>query len=166
MTKVVVFNDGSGGMSVLIPAKNIYVPKNKSPLERGDFKSAQEAGSRLATIEEIAARDVPPLTEWHVVDRSSLPQDRYFRNAWFHVTGAVSIDIDKAREIHKNVLREQRAPLLAALDLDYMRADEAGDTKAKAVIVAKKQVLRDLTKHPEIAAAKTPEELKLAALGK
>lgn len=88
--------------------------------------------------------------------------DRYFRNAWKQNGQAVEIDMPKAREIQKQKLRQARAPLLARLDTDYMRADEVGDAKLKAEITVRKQHLRDITKSPDIAAASTPDELKLA----
>jgi hypothetical protein len=34
------------------------------------------------TIEEIAAKDVPAGKEYHIVDKSEIPSDRTFRNAW------------------------------------------------------------------------------------
>lgn len=75
----------------------------------------------------------------------------------------ITIDMDKARAIHRARLRTARAPLLAALDLAWMRAAEAGDTKRAAAIAAEKQALRDLPASPAIDAAETPEAL-LAAL--
>jgi len=97
---------------------------------------------------------------------AAIPTDRTFRNAWADVTPELVIDIDmpKAREIHKEHLRQIRAPLLAALDVEYQRADEQNNAALKAQIAAKKQALRDVTKHASITAATTPEELKAAAL--
>lgn len=55
----------------------------------------------------------------------------------------ITVNIDKAKLIAKNILREKRAPLLAALDVQFQRALETGtDTSA---IVAEKQRLRDIT---------------------
>jgi hypothetical protein len=34
------------------------------------------------TLEELAAKDVPPNTPWKIVDISEIPSDRTFRNAW------------------------------------------------------------------------------------
>lgn len=74
----------------------------------------------------------------------------------------ISVNMVKAREIHKNKLREMRAPLLSKLDIEYTKALEAGDTARMQEIAAEKQALRDVTKAPEIEAASTPEELKVA----
>jgi uncharacterized protein YdaT len=55
----------------------------------------------------------------------------------------ITINLEKAKEITKNRLREERKPLLEAQDVAFQRALEAGsDTTA---IVAEKQRLRDVT---------------------
>lgn len=72
----------------------------------------------------------------------------------------ITVNMDKAREIKKDMIRVEREPKLAALDVEFMRAVEAGDSDAQATIAAKKQALRDATDDPAIASAKTPDELK------
>ncbi len=68
----------------------------------------------------------------------------------------ITINIDKAKEITKERLRQERASLLVAQDVLYMRATEQGqDTSA---IVAEKQRLRDITKLADQAT--TLDELK------
>ena len=37
------------------------------------------------TIEEIAAKDVPAGTSYQIVDASTVPTDRSFRDAWTYV---------------------------------------------------------------------------------
>jgi hypothetical protein len=72
----------------------------------------------------------------------------------------ISIDMTKAREIKRDMVRAERAPMLAALDIEFMRAVEQGDTARQAEIAAEKQRLRDATQDPGIDAAQTPDELK------
>ena len=72
----------------------------------------------------------------------------------------IKVNMTKAVEIKKEMIRQERTPLLADLDIQFMRAVEAGDTEAQATIAAKKQALRDATDDPAIAAASTPDELK------
>jgi len=72
----------------------------------------------------------------------------------------ININMTKAVEIKKDMIRAERAPLLADLDVQFMRAVEAGDADAQATIAAKKQALRDATDDPAITAATTPDELK------
>lgn len=91
------------------------------------------------TLDEIIAKDVPKGVPYEIVDDSAIPADREFRNAWKH---DLSVDIAKAQEITKERLRKERAPLLADLDVEFLKALETGaDTSA---ILEQKQTLRDL----------------------
>jgi hypothetical protein len=68
----------------------------------------------------------------------------------------ITVNLNKAKEITKERLREERNSLLQKLDVDFQRALESGaDTSA---IVAEKQRLRDITKLAD--QAKTSDELK------
>jgi hypothetical protein len=68
----------------------------------------------------------------------------------------IVINLDKAKDITKDRLRAQRAPLLQAQDVAFQRAlEEGADT---AAIVAEKQRLRDITNLAD--EAETLEELK------
>ena len=72
---------------------------------------------------------------------------------------AIQVNINKAKDITKDRLREERKPLLEAQDVLYMRAQEAGeDTTA---IVVEKQRLRDITN--QVDTMTTVEELKGAS---
>ena len=72
----------------------------------------------------------------------------------------ITINLDKAKEIKKESLRQQRKPLLEAQDVLYMRAQEAGsDTTA---IVAEKQRLRDITMLVDTATS--VEDLKAISI--
>jgi hypothetical protein len=55
----------------------------------------------------------------------------------------ITVNINKAKDITKDRLREERAPLLAAQDIAFMKALEAGQDTSS--IVAEKQRLRDIT---------------------
>jgi hypothetical protein len=58
----------------------------------------------------------------------------------------ISIDFEKAKLITKDRLRAERAPLLAAQDVAFMRATETADGVTLAAVAAEKQRLRDVTK--------------------
>ena len=74
----------------------------------------------------------------------------------------ININMDKARDIHRDKVRQARKPLLEAKDVAFMRAVEAGDTDAQATVAAEKQALRDATADAAIDAATTPDALKAA----
>jgi hypothetical protein len=71
----------------------------------------------------------------------------------------ITINMEKAVEIKKDILRRQRAELFATLDVDFMKAMESGDTAAQQEIAAKKEILRNITDKPELANATTVEQL-------
>ena len=88
----------------------------------------------------------------------TVPADRTFRGAWQFNGDAVEVDMTNALAIHKDNLRAERGPRLADLDVQYMKALEAG-TGADA-IAAQKETLRNITDDARLAAATTPDELK------
>ena len=72
----------------------------------------------------------------------------------------ITVNVEKAKVITKDKLREKRKPLLEAQDLLFMKAQETGaDTTA---IVAEKQRLRDITN--QVDTMTTVEELKGATV--
>ena len=138
---------------------------------------AQLVGYDAETNEPIWRDPTPDecLAKWHPdeqakvashqpIDPADIPADREFRNAWTLDGDKITHDMGKARVIKRDQLRAERAPLLAALDVEYQRADERGDKTAKTEVAAKKQALRDVPADPRIAAATTPEELKAVTI--
>jgi hypothetical protein len=55
----------------------------------------------------------------------------------------ITINLNKAKEIKKQVLRKEREPLLQALDVQFQRAMETNSDTTE--IVQSKQILRDVT---------------------
>lgn len=68
----------------------------------------------------------------------------------------IKIDMTKAKDITKDRLRDERTPLLQALDIEMMK--NLSDTAKLLEIEAEKQRLRDITKV--VDTLKTVEELK------
>jgi hypothetical protein len=97
-----------------------------------------------------------------VIPNEAVPTDREYRDAFCDVTPepVIDVDIEKAREIHKDKLRRMRKPLLAALDLEMAMAFR--NPALQDEIEARRQTLRDVTADPAIVAASTIEELKAA----
>ena len=98
------------------------------------------------------------------VDASTVtvPSDRHFRGAWSLSGKVISEDIDAAKVIFKDKIREGRAPLLEAEDVVYMKALEADDADAKTASVNKKKALRDAPAASAITNADTIAKLKAA----
>ena len=72
----------------------------------------------------------------------------------------IGVNIPKAKELQKERFRQVRKPLLESLDIDYQRADEAGDASKKTEIATKKQALRDVTKSTALNDATTEAEVR------
>ena len=93
---------------------------------------------------------------------ASVPSDRHFRGAWSLSGSVISEDMDAAKAIFKDKVREVRNPLLDAEDVVYMKALEADDASAKAASVTKKTALRDAPAASAINAASDIAALKAA----
>lgn len=63
--KVIVFKNETGGIAIIDPISN-YPHLNPNGY----------------TLEQIAAKDVPSGLTYAIMDKSELPSDRTFRNAW------------------------------------------------------------------------------------
>lgn len=105
-----------------------------------------------------------PMKSWRIIKDEEIPQDRTYRNAWEDKKDKIGHNMDKAKEQHRDFLRRQREPLMEKLDIEYLRADEAGNQQKKKDIIKEKQRLRDITALPEIDNAQTIEELKKITL--
>ena len=91
---------------------------------------------------------------------ATVPSDRHFRGAWSLNGSVISEDMDAAKAIFRDKIREARTPLLAAKDVELMKALETGaDTTA---IAAEKNALRDAPAAAAIDSASTIAELKAA----
>jgi hypothetical protein len=134
MTQAIIFTNDNGGVSVCTPTGEI-------------------------SIEAVQAKDTPKGSL--IVNVSDLPRDNDFFDAWELVDRKVEVNKAKAVELTKKRLRAEREPLLAAQDVAFQRAQEAGsDTTA---IVAEKNRLRDITTLA--TEAKTLEELRALKAG-
>lgn len=135
--QVIIFKNDQGGVATCIPTGEI-------------------------SIDAVLTKDVPAGRGARIVDQMSLPiQHNDFYDAWEMDDTTVTVNLAKAKEITKNRLRAERAPLLAAQDVLFMRATEQGaDTTA---IVAEKQRLRDITKLAD--SATTLDELRAIKAG-
>lgn len=119
---------------------------------------ANPSASPSKEAEMLKSRgDIP--ADWEMVATAiTLPDTREWRDAWSWTTPDPVIDICpiKAADLTKERLRKEREPLLASLDIQFMKALEQGqDTSA---IVAEKQRLRDIT--DSATSNKSLEQLK------
>ena len=138
MAKKIIYTNDSGNTVVITPA------------------------STDLTVEEIAAKDVPTGKSYTIVEDTDIPSDRSFRNAWAISSGAIQVDMTKAKDIMRNKIREVRKDLLAAEDVVFMRAVEDADSDAQAASATRKQALRDAPAASGISNASNVTALKSA----
>ena len=79
--KRIIFQNESGGVSVIIPTKSV----------------------------ELALKDVPEGVAYEIVEDDAIPADRFFRGAWVANGAAVAVDLGKAKDIGHDIRRQQRA---------------------------------------------------------
>lgn len=132
MNKRIIYTRPDGGVSIIIPCGDI--------------------GEAWAILPKDAINP-------QIVTVDDIPKDRTFRSAWEHSGDKITVNMDKAREIHLSHIRAQRNAALAVLDIETMKALGKGDNAARDAIEARKQALRDIPQTIDLNAAKTPEEL-------
>lgn len=97
-----------------------------------------------------------------IVPQASLPSDLTFRAAWALQDGAVVVDMERARDIHRAKIRAARESRFRALDADLRASKAAEDTARVMALEQQLQELRDLPEADVIEDAETPEALKAA----
>jgi tRNA U34 5-methylaminomethyl-2-thiouridine-forming methyltransferase MnmC len=97
------------------------------------------------TVEEAISSSIPENTPYKIVESLDI-DDSYFDAYEFNPETGAEINIAKAKQIHLDKFRAARAPKLAKLDIDYMRALEVEDSVKASQIAIAKQELRDVTK--------------------
>ena len=73
-----------------------------------------------------AIKDIPEGVEYKIVESVEI-DNNYFGAYEFDAEVGIKINISKAKPIHLDKFRAARTPLLAALDVSFMRAVEAND---------------------------------------
>jgi len=153
MTLRIAYTRPDGGLSIVNAAP-------KEQLDRLFDRPLTDDEYRAHVIERSIPADAVNVQE--LADAWTPPDvDRTFRNAWKMTGATASVDMAKAREVWREKMRRARGPLLKALDVETMKALEAGDQATMTLVAAKKQALRDITNDPAIEAAQTPAALKL-----
>jgi len=125
---------------------------------------AQDSVDPLDEIKKWHPDDQAKVTSVREINESDIPVNRTvaLRNAWEDDGSNITVNLSKARVNKTDEIRPERNKKLATLDVDYIRADEAGDADKKQSIAVIKQKLRDLpeTIQSELNALDTPDALE------
>ena len=146
--KVILYANDDGWVSVVTPCYPADLPQTQED-------------EILAWVQQ---KDVPPLPDGS--PRPSFirePQDvadmDYFFSAWrLDASGRLTWNKAAADAMKRDQFRALRKPRLEALDVDFMRALERGDTASLAEIAAQKQALRDVT-STDLSLSTSPKSL-------
>jgi hypothetical protein len=171
MTKRITWLDLEGRFRITLPAYNDAANAHMTPKELIDMVWAKT----------IAHYGLPPDHPRHIVEDTDLepkiiacsgndfryagmPDEtgrkdgRY--GAWeMNTDGTPRVNMEKARRVHMDRIRTVRDAELVKLDVDSLRAIEAGDSPTQASIASKKQILRDIPQTFDLT-ARTPQQLK------
>tara|TARA_R100001530_G_C4227819_1_gene131825 strand:- start:63 stop:533 length:471 start_codon:yes stop_codon:yes gene_type:complete len=115
------------------------------------------------TMDDLLEKRVPEncRDSANVVEVDTVPSDRTFRNSWVTKSGeSVSVDLDKAKDIAKDKVRQARTPKFQELDILYQRAIEENNSDKQAQIIAQKKTARDATADSKITSADSVANLK------
>jgi hypothetical protein len=135
--KIIIYQNKSGGVSVIVPTGEV-------PLE--------ELPARLR------------LTEYEIVESSTLPSDRVFRNAWVKTGSTVVEDLTKSKQLGHEMRREKRAAEFKPYDDLISKQIPGADTAAAETERAKIRV-KYASMQVDINAASTTAEIKTALAG-
>ena len=151
-------NYNEGNRPTMVICKKEQLPQTRE--WRNAWKISEELN--IAAQENI-------VVDTYIVDKDgnqanaasvTVPANRDFRGAWSLSGSVITEDMDAAKEIFKDKVREVRKPLLEAKDVELMKALEtSADTSA---IATAKDALRDAPAASAIANATTITELKAA----
>lgn len=112
------------------------------------------------SLEDTIKKDVPEGIEYEIVDKSEIPSDRTFRNAWEKKGKKIETNIPKAKLLAHEMRRDRRSKELKTWDdlisLNIPDSDLVGAEKERAKIRKKYDILQT-----KIDAASTESELKL-----
>lgn len=146
----------------MIPTAVIVIKLSDGTVGRCQYyREDTSAEAILAELDKTDFGDGLTVLTWRrTASVNDFPHADAFKEAWQDDGNSVTINMSKARELHRNRLRKMRAPIMVNVDIEQKRALVANDRQAVNALEAKLQALRDVTIDPRIDAAQTPEELK------
>ena len=132
-TSRIIFQNESGGVSVIVPTGSV----------------------------ELALKDVPEGVPYEIVSAADIPSDRFFRNAWIADGAAVAVDLGKAKDIGHDIRRTMRAEEFQPFDeiiAKQIPGADAAEAEAARAEIRDKYAQVQLA----INAAETTDSIKLA----
>lgn len=134
MNERILYTDNNGGVVIIVPTGEV-------------------------SIEQVVATSVPAGKFYEIVDKSIIPLDRTFRNAWEKQGVNIVENLSKARELAHDKRRKARSKEFAPYDDIVAKQITEKDKQAAEV---ERQKIRDkyAALQVKMDAAKTVDELK------
>ena len=145
--KVIVHTDINGNCVITTPTvEYMSTPLYKGTDGEDDVYFTDE--EKLTLLGERVSGGSP----YRITESSNLPTDRTYRGAWTdsNPTDTVDINLDKAKDIHMQILRSERDEALRILDIETLKGID---------VQSAKQILRDLPDTIDLTRVTTIEEL-------
>lgn len=145
ISKIICWTRPDGGLSICAPC-----------ISRDDPPEMTEGQA----LDRALQKDIPEgASNLQILDRSGMPSDAAFRNAWELTDGQIVVSMPKARTIHMDCIRKARNKELDRLDKEWMRAQGQGNSNLSQQVESQKQALRDLPQSVDLSQFTTPEAL-------
>lgn len=112
---------------------------------------------------ELLKTCVPKGCKGRIVNKSDLPPDRMFRNAWVDKGRGYPVTVDplKAQNLRVDELRALRNNLLEKSDIELKIAEERNDMARKTALIKYRNDLRDMPENLEgLADLVEPKDIK------
>ncbi len=119
-----------------------------------------------ATVEEMIdhANELtlknPDYINYILMNDYFVPTDRYFREAWKHETGNIAVNMDKAKNIHLDKLRDIRSQKFIDLGFPQRLNPQVENAILDETTKAKLKELRDFPQTLDLTNVHNPDQLK------
>ncbi len=171
MSKVICYTNEKGFATLVHIAPEMFDADSPTRKELEAMGYIFENDEQI--IAWVALKDIPPNTEYLVVDSEKLPTDKQYRNAWVIKDDKSGIDVslDKAKPLQLDRIRNMRINVFDAADIEFNKAVEKvlnklmGNNPDDADMIALKAVMQkrqDLRDAPaiDLSDVQTIDELK------
>ena len=127
--------------------------------DKGQLVRLVYADKSKWSFEEMIEKDVPEGSDYSIIQRTDIPKDKTFVDAWKKSGDRIEVDMSKATDIHMGRIREARNKELDATDMEITR--ELEESRSVGIsLKAKRQTLRNIPQDFKLDSANTTEELK------
>jgi hypothetical protein len=155
MEKRIVFAALDGTVSVIVPSYQDQIDGKRD-------EETEEAYLARVVARNVEVGAIPVDAVPVIVAQSELPS-RVYRNAWALSNGAVVHDMAVARNMKLGEIRAERNRRLAEKDIEFTRAQGAGNSALAAQVEADREHLRSLTASVAATLSAIPDVAGLQA---